>query len=374
MISRIEAKNFKSLVDIGQNLGRFNVLVGPNGSGKSAFLDVIQFFSDLVRSGLSHKKVGKLGFAFKDEAGWFSLALELRLPDRLKQPRYDTVRYEIYVDEDKDSLSLAEERIVLKSTSSQTDSRPVLYRRDAPFGYVVVASEVSDHETQCEVDTQTSALTRLPWGADKLPVCHWVRDILTNGVYRVSPSWPIGRGSDRAESSDCISFWGWRTIQDAVQSLKDSSRARYDLWLMHVREAFPYAEKMLEENVLSDGTLRFLALTLTPYMLRSDIILLVEEPESGIYPGDLELVFQSLTSVYGGQVFCTTYSPYLLNMLEPDDLSGLLCFLKGDDEETKIVPAVRHPLMKSFGYPCIGDLFACGALVNSIARAALHEV
>ena len=41
MIDKITIKNFKSVVDLELNLGRFNVLIGENGCGKSNILEGI---------------------------------------------------------------------------------------------------------------------------------------------------------------------------------------------------------------------------------------------------------------------------------------------------------------------------------------------
>lgn len=43
MITEINIKNFKSIVDISLNLGRFNVLIGENGCGKSNILEAITY-------------------------------------------------------------------------------------------------------------------------------------------------------------------------------------------------------------------------------------------------------------------------------------------------------------------------------------------
>ena len=52
-LSRIEAENFRSLRNVGVDLGAVNVLVGPNGAGKSNLLDVIEFLGDSVREDLA---------------------------------------------------------------------------------------------------------------------------------------------------------------------------------------------------------------------------------------------------------------------------------------------------------------------------------
>jgi energy-coupling factor transporter ATP-binding protein EcfA2 len=52
-ISRIKARNFRSLESVDVSLGQLNVLVGPNGSGKTNLLRVLEFLATTVRYDLS---------------------------------------------------------------------------------------------------------------------------------------------------------------------------------------------------------------------------------------------------------------------------------------------------------------------------------
>lgn len=51
-ITRVWAKNFRSIRELDLELGPLTVLVGPNASGKSNVMDVLRFISDALRSGL----------------------------------------------------------------------------------------------------------------------------------------------------------------------------------------------------------------------------------------------------------------------------------------------------------------------------------
>jgi predicted ATPase len=60
--------------------------------------------------------------------------------------------------------------------------------------------------------------------------------------------------------------------------------------------------------MVSDGTLRLLALTLLAYLPGVQGVYLVEEPEVGVHPTAIETIIQSLSSVYEGQVLVTSHS------------------------------------------------------------------
>ena len=82
MFTRVEARRFRSLKGIEQDVGPFRALVGPNGSGKTTFLDVIAFLGDLVRNrGEVRKMVFDRSFNYRkllwlEEGVDFQLAVE----------------------------------------------------------------------------------------------------------------------------------------------------------------------------------------------------------------------------------------------------------------------------------------------------------
>jgi predicted ATPase len=113
--------------------------------------------------------------------------------------------------------------------------------------------------------------------------------------------------------------------------------------------------------LISDGTLRLLALTLLAYLPdETGSIYLIEEPENGIHPKAVEGVFQSLSSVYRGQVLVATHSPLFLGLAE---LGQLLCFAKTPSGAVDIVSGDQHPALKNWrGQIDLATLYAAGVL------------
>ena len=48
-ITRVWAKNFRSIADVSFELDPLTILVGPNASGKSNLLDILRFIKDALR-------------------------------------------------------------------------------------------------------------------------------------------------------------------------------------------------------------------------------------------------------------------------------------------------------------------------------------
>ena len=112
--------------------------------------------------------------------------------------------------------------------------------------------------------------------------------------------------------------------------------------------------------MVSDGTLRLLALTLPAYLGDFKGIYLVEEPENGIHPQAIETAMQSLQSTYDAQMLLATHSMLIVGLVEPDKI---LCFKKSEDGATDIISGDKHPALKHWrGETDLGTLFGAGVL------------
>lgn len=191
---------------------------------------------------------------------------------------------------------------------------------------------------------------------------------------------------DRALTRDGASLpWNVRYLQE-IQ--KDDYRE----WIRHVQTVLPELEhvRVVEREdersaylmlrysngvevpswMTSEGTLKLLALTLLAYMPIAQSypsasgflheIILVEEPEDGVHPLALDAIYDSLTSVYHGQVLVTTHSPTFLGLARPDEA---LCFARTADGATNVVRGTDHPHLKDWhGTADMSLLFAKGVI------------
>ena len=168
----------------------------------------------------------------------------------------------------------------------------------------------------------------------------------------------------------------------SVLKLREEHEADYLEWLAHVQTTLPdlegirvverpedlHAYLMLRYRTgvevaswsASDGTLRFLALTLLPYLPDSSEVHVLEEPENGIHPLAADAVYDSLSSVYRAQVLLATHSPVFLGLAKPEEV---LCFAKNDEGATDIVRGNDHPHLRGWqGSFDMDLLFATGVI------------
>ena len=418
MFTRIEARRFRSLKSVDQDLGRFRALVGPNGSGKTTFLDVIAFLSDMVRNrGDVRQTVADRSFTFQkllwmEQGSSFQLAVEAEIPDEVRQAmaedkrRFSRVRYEIEVSHDQaNEIGLEHETIWLTEQPNgrhvaqprlqfpkPRELRPSLLLNSGPSRRAAITKKPAGNDNyytegrksympSFKLGRTKSALAHVPADLDSFPVSTWFRDLLEKGVQTLAlnglsirqPS-PPGAGRQFLPDGSNLPW--------VVDSLRRHQR-RFHQWVDHVKTALvdvvdidtverpedrhrylvvEYASgARVPSWLVSDGTLRLLALTIPAYLPDLTGTFLIEEPENGIHPRAIETVVQSLSSLYSGQVLLATHSAVALNMVEPQDV---LCFAKDASGATDIVSGDEHPALRDWkrGEPDLGVLFATGVL------------
>jgi predicted ATPase len=239
-------------------------------------------------------------------------------------------------------------------------------------------AETSNWNNPFYLGPRRSALANLPEDERRFPVALWFRRTLMDGVQRLAlnsealrrPSPPGSPRTFRPDGSNLP----WVVAELPEDRLRD--------WVSHVAQALPdlrgvaTVERPEDRHrylvlkyktaleapswLVSDGTLRLLALTLLAYLPKLEGIYLVEEPENGIHPRAVEAALQSLASVYDAQVLMATHSPVVLSLTRPEQL---LCFARTPDGETDVVLGSEHPRLQSWQRDTdLGTLFASGIL------------
>jgi len=382
-ITQIEAKNFRCLRDIHQPLGTFHILVGPNASGKTTFFDVLALLGRMVSNGLEtaiSERTHNLYDLFWEKSGsQFELAIEAKIPDNqhLQQP-FDKIRYEVTIGIDSISSesSILAESVFLTGFSSK---RLVINKAKQDHFYPEISSK--NNALSFRLGSQRSALGNLPEDESQFPVTIWFKNLLTTGIQPFvlnsqlmrQPSPP---GQQRRFKPDGSNL-PW-----IIEQLKKQTIENYKDWINHLQTACEDIEDIhtivrpedrhcylvicyqggleVPSWMVSDGTLRLLALTLPAYLPHLSGIYLVEEPENGIHPKAVETVYQSLSSIYDAQVLLATHSPVILSTAKVEDI---LCFAKTKEGTTTIVNGNQHPNLTHWkGETDLGVLFAGGVL------------
>jgi predicted ATPase len=423
VITRIEALNYRCLRYVAQNLGPFHVLAGPNGSGKSSFLDVPVIMRDIVQDGLQaaiSKRVPDYSYLFWLRRGnRFELSIEAAIPASLARQNLHLSQLRDEADEEggqptcryllavgtmprsRELGILAEQFTVGHRVARRRQRRgafpgsprppATILKGEGPGWSTIVAKRSGSascfHAETGDLDREAyaftllpakSALANLPDDDSQFPVAVWfknhvlgrTRTVLVNpAVVRL----PCPKGWDSTIRPDGGNL-SW-----LVEQLDNASRRE---WVGHLQTALPDLRdvttflreedatryvKLHYDNgaevrswLVSDGTLAMMALTILAYLPKTDYLYLIEEPENAIHPTALETVYQSLRSVYDGQVLVATHSPELVTMTE---LEHLLCLAKSKEGATDIVAGPEHPHLRHWRHEVsLGTYLAGGVL------------
>ncbi len=131
-------------------------------------------------------------------------------------------------------------------------------------------------------------------------------------------------------------------------------------------------------RVLSDGTLRFLALLALAYAPKPPSLVCFEEPENGVHPGRLPFIVDTLRAITArrsegarrSQVLVNSHSPYLVDLLTPEEMR--VAYLNGQGR-THFASVgdlfVNHPMIKDLlesGERTLGEAWSEGSLVGGM--------
>ena len=378
-------------------------------------MDVPAFFSELLQGRRLAHVIHQRSQNFSDltwetKHNRFELAIELKLPKDISkkfEPAFDVVRHEMAVETNSSDLGfgISEENVLLLKAGHNEKSKltrkgfpqspihveSIMLRHSTPNSRIIIRRKNRNAEfflethsgksTTYRLSHESSALSVVPETEAYFPVYSWLRDTLpayVNGV--LLDTHKMRKSSQR--------YIEWVYIGDGsnfpwlVYNLEKQRPNRFDDWVRHVQTAVPGLTNIRsvfreEDNsrylkisfvpgfevpswVVSEGTLRLLALTLIPYWSKEPQLWLIEEPENGVHPSAIQAIFDSLSSVYNGQVLLATHSPLILSLADPNQV---LCFAKTEKGETDIVRGSEHPMLRDWqGDTDFSTYFASGIL------------
>lgn len=356
------------------------------------------------------------------QGGDIELALEVNLSKDIQavlENRFDLIRYEMRIGlvEETGEHAIKEERVILLNSDLIINSRTIhseqrslfpeyhqepdsilneRYSGRAGESYQLVISKKPQGNDNFyderykssgkgwlpsfKLGIKRSALANLPADETKFPASTWLKGFLFDGVQLfVLDSLSIREASPPGQIT--MFKTDGSNLPWVINNLRKDQK-QFKGWISHIQTALPdlvdidtiereddkhrYLRVHYQGNItvpswlVSDGTLRLLALTIPAYLRNFEGVYLIEEPENGIHPKAVETICQSLTSVYNAQIMLATHSPVILGLVSPEQV---LCFAKTEKGTVDIVKGSNHPALRNWkGDTNLSVLYASGIL------------
>ncbi|TYT75103.1 AAA family ATPase [Desulfobotulus mexicanus] len=406
MIAGISIKNFRGIREIASlPLSRFHVLAGPNGAGKTSFLDAIDFVRDCLTQSPAAAVESRHIADFNDltwmrQGGPIEIELWLDLGNHVPSLSESLIHYRLAIKPDpKLGVHVSDELLRQYSKNwlppgKKTEFSPKVKPRrllgKTAKGTDFYRREKGTYQDSFNFGLDKSALALTPPDEERYPTANAVRRFLMQGVRYIQLNSPAMRLPCPAMRPADLELDG-TNLARAVGRLLGANGGSgphwaergspVSNWAEHLRYALPdlvnigWARRqadnaeylMLRYNngleapnwMLSDGTLRMLALTLPAFLPPQPALYMVEEPENGVHPKALEIILRSLSTVPDSQMLLATHSPFVVQQC---GIAPLLCFSR-DAEGTHITPGAEHPILRDWdGTPDLGIVFAAGVL------------
>lgn len=352
MITRIEIDGFKSFYNFSLDLKPFQVFIGLNGSGKSNFFDAVRFLSQLAADAPLYKAFqsarGEMRELFTRRsdgtyADKMTFAVEMLLPLSVPDP-FDSskqiavpanrIRYEISLELRADDRPVvSHERLLILAESTDAWVQAVIpeatHERWVKYwvGQIMPAQRIQINQVDAIIHfsfdegTAKSASQRersmFSFSNDPHdPIAYAARrELLSWHYFHFEPSLmrePNTRYPDEmASNGQYLTAALHRIMAEDEFARSDIARTLYSLtseifqidtqYFGETRKVYLTATlrdgTRIPSQMLSDGTLRMLGIIALRNDPRLQGVVMIEEPENGVYPERVEKIVGLLKSM-----------------------------------------------------------------------------
>ena len=341
MLHRLRVKNYKSIGEVDVRFPRLTVLFGPNAAGKSNLLDAIQALSRIgtertVSDALSEPIRGYPIESFSFPAGGLgsllsmnqaSFGLEADLGIGKDHFRY---RVEVNIQPSSGSLSITDEYLTALNAKGDVKGSPSIEKVEESLR--IRRKSKTTHLRQEQLGANHTILSDPRLGEPEYRQIERCRNELVGWkIYYLDPRVAMRSAKPPADVID-VGVLG-ENIAPFLYRLRAEKPKHFEAIKRTLRSVVPSIENLdvdldkrrgildilIRQNgkdfstrIISEGTLRVLALCAIAVNPWGGSLIAFEEPENGVHPRRIELVAQLLTSLaleQDRQVIVTSHSP-----------------------------------------------------------------
>lgn len=309
MIDSITIKGYKSIKETKIELKPINILIGANGSGKSNFVSFFEFLNKIYDQKL--KEYISLGSGIEKTLHKGSKITESIYAHIIFNKNVNAYSFEIKKGEDKFIFTKEE-----------------LWYQNNPW-------DISDHNTEAKVKS------------DNTYRANYVRKFLNSfkkyHFHDTSKNSPFTKPSHKLndtfylyEKGENLAAFLFEIQQNnkivynrIIKTIQSIAPYFSDFYLQPNDEGYirllwqdKYSSTIYSVNDLSDGTIRFIALTVLFLQPSLPASIIIDEPELGLHPFAISKLAGMISSVAskGCQVIVATQSTDLISHFQPEDI------------------------------------------------------
>jgi len=383
MITSLSLKNFKSIKEANLKLGPFNLFIGTNASGKSNLFDALRFLQgvgwglniDEILNGRPRTGSGSEWDGVRGGSGflqWNDPASEdtkskqvwitATVKARGKGAYNPTFTYGI-------GINTAKSCVRGEYLAGDWDTREVENEIGSPVVTARYRAPRRGRMPHLDFEKHRPILQQIRNNSQVTPTDRKRAEDLLKALrdtQRIDPQPSVLRQYASALEVDRMGEHGENFAALVEQICADENRKEgYLGWLRELRPSevdditvlrgalkeplFALIEKgrTFPAPVLSDGTLRFAAITAAFFQPSMPEVLMLEEIENGVHAGRLRLLLELLKSRAGAsqtQVLATSHSALMLDWLSEEDYEHVfLCSREPETGVTSITPLTEVP-------------------------------
>lgn len=414
MLKSIKIQNFKSYKDATFELSPFTVLIGANASGKSNAIEALRFMSILANG----QKLSSLPFStFNKEGGirgkisqlMYRGSTECEFTCEFDNDDYESLYMKLSYHDDElhivdESVSSSKRKIPLyriKELSEGVYSSDVIVSYDnftkgskknsiscsdqlAVFSQLTTPAPIHEKYAKSkeiipivcnEIERVLKSLFFLdPVPAKMRSYCARDRVLTENGdnlsgvIYNLTKNPAAFSKEDRKKNK--------RNILDFIKNLPEqnfsnliSIKEPRGESIVALTELFGGASKEYDASLLSDGTLRVLAIAVALLSSPENSMVVIEELDNGIHPSRAKTLLAKINEVAKKRhlkILITTHNPALLDALPDEVVSDcVFCYRDPIDGSSK--------LKKISDLPNYFDLLVQGSLGDLLVSNRISE-
>lgn len=312
MLDRIEIKGYKSIKDLSLEIKPINILIGSNGSGKSNLLSYFNFLKQIYKQNLQ-QYVALNGGTEKF----------LHKGDKVTNEIYSKVT--LGLNAYSFNLRKGEDRFIFNEEGLWYDRNPYY---DNPFKLNSFSSEAK---------IKFSTVRRADY------IRSYLKSIEKYHFHDTGENTPFNQSSNITTDIYYLYNDG-RNLAAFIYGIKNSFPQNYNFIVKTIQSVAPYfddfyltpdtsnniqllwtskySSTLYSARDLSDGTIRFIALTVLFMQPKLPMTIVIDEPELGLHPFAINKLSGLIKSaaMKDTQVILATQSADLISYFTPEDI------------------------------------------------------